>query len=104
MAILQAKPTIIMDVTLRINEYEIRALQAITVYGLEALMQNIKPFLPADDFKKHKPGLETFFKGVSDLAQPMINNVEKARYVFTHPEEAPAGSQKHEQIQPPVQL
>jgi hypothetical protein len=89
LATLDVKPTIVLNVSLRLTEEECRALDALTGYGDEKFVKDYLEHFYKDFgqhyLKPHEAGFYSFFKSVRELIPRAIARVDKARNEFESP-------------------
>ena len=84
MAMLEHRPTVTVDVTLRLSEEEAAALAALAGYGDDAFLKVFYAHLGEVYLKPHERGLLSLFKGVRNGLPGILQRAAAARKAFVH--------------------
>lgn len=82
MASIAAKPTIELEVLIKLKEEEVRALDALTGYNDDAFIKTFYEHLGRHYMEPHEQGLRTFFKSIRDIVPGIIHKTDEARKLF----------------------
>lgn len=82
MAEIIGKPTVVLTATLRLNESELRALDALVGYGDDAFVKAFYETLGAAYMKAHEGGLRQLFQSARGVLPGMLRRAEEARRIF----------------------
>ncbi len=75
--------------TLKLDEVEIRALDAIVGYGVESFLRVFKEQLGKGYIRGYEGGVVSLFKAVDECCKPAIAQVDKARRLLKESVKAP---------------
>lgn len=75
-------PRIELDVLVRLNEKEIRALEGLVGYGIDTFLKVFYANMPTTYLKPHEAGLRSLFKTIRTDLRPILNRVDSARRAF----------------------
>lgn len=76
----QARVTV--TVTLKLDEAEIAALDALAGYGVDNFLEVFYEHMGKSYLQPHEHGLRSLFKGVRDVTPGILSRAQKARAVF----------------------
>lgn len=82
MATLEQRPTVQVEMTLRLTEPEARALLALTVYGTAQFLRVFYAQLGRAYLEPHEAGLASLFAGVGESVPPILRRADAARAAF----------------------
>ncbi len=82
MAKIQDKPTVKLEVTITLNESEIRALDGLTGYDMDEFLKLFYDHLGSHYLKPHEEGLRSLFGSVRAIVPEQIRKIDAARASF----------------------
>lgn len=82
MATLEQRPRVEIDVAIRLNESEIRALDALAGYGTDEFLATFFKYMGESYLKPHEAGLRSLFGAVRSQLTPILTRAEAAREAF----------------------
>jgi hypothetical protein len=82
MAQIDARPTIQLLVSFRLDEEEARALDALVGYGDDAFIKAFQEKLGEHYMRDHEQGLRRFFQTTRQLLPGILNSADAARKAF----------------------
>lgn len=82
MSKIAVNPEIELKLTMALDEEEVRALEAMTGYGVDKFIEVFYEKLGENYMKKHEVGLRSFLNSIREQVPPYIDKVNKARLVF----------------------
>lgn len=82
MAALESRPKIDLEISLKINEAEARALDALVGYSFDDFIKVFKEGLGRHYMENNEEGLRTFFKDIRQIMPGILYQVDKARKEF----------------------
>ncbi len=80
--------TVTVTATLVLDEREIRALDALTGYGVDTFLRVFKKHLGKGYLRGYEGGVISLFKAVDECCKPAIDSLEKARRLLKEPADA----------------
>jgi hypothetical protein len=92
MARLESLPKLDMEIVLRVNEAEARALEALGAYGEDAFVDAFYSRLGTSCMKPHEDALRSVLKAFKAILPGELARFEKARAVFYGKPESVGGS------------
>lgn len=78
---LEARPTVALEVAIRLTEAEVGALDALAGYGVDQFIEHFYTFLGKAYMEKYEGGLRSFLDGASGLSI-LLERARKAREAF----------------------
>lgn len=91
MSRLTQRPKVEVEVTLRLNEIEMRALDALAGYNYDAFLETFYKHLGRAYLTPHEAGLRSLFDVIRSELPPILKRADAAREAFNGPR-APAPS------------
>lgn len=85
MARIEQQPAIMVQMTMLLNESEMRALDALTGYDIEEFLKVFYEKMGQSYLKPHESGLRSLFKAVRTEIPPILERARKARAAFDSP-------------------
>jgi hypothetical protein len=85
--LITSKPTVTVEATIRLNEQEIAALDALAGYGTEAFLKVFYEKLGQSYLKPHEDGLRSVFETVRKYAGPALSRAYRARKILLDSEQ-----------------
>lgn len=82
MAKLEQRPTIELEVVLRLKEAEVRALEALACYGTDAFLRVFYDKLGQAYLRPHEAGLRSLFKDITEHLPAITDRANDARKAF----------------------
>lgn len=82
MAKITEKPTVQVEITLKLSEEEARALHALTEYGEKNFFDFFYKFMGEAALKPYEAGLRSLFAGVKEYLPPIFAKIKAAREAF----------------------
>lgn len=83
MAIFESRPTIELNVVMRLTESEVRALDALAGYGDDAFVKVFYEGLGEAYMRDHEVALRSFLKSCREQLPIQLHHVGEARKVFS---------------------
>lgn len=77
-------PKVGVDVGLRLTEPEVRALNALTVYGADAFLENFYKVMGVTYLKPHEAGLRSLFTTIGNDLRPILARLDNAHRAFAY--------------------
>lgn len=71
-----------MEIVLKLNETEARALKALTEYGSDAFIQTFYTKLGKSGMQNHESGLKSLFETIKTELPEHLKKIDKARSAF----------------------
>lgn len=75
-------PRIDLDVLVRLNESEMRALEALVGYGADAFLKWFYTNLGTAYLKPHEKGLRSLFETIRSDLNPILHRLDSAKTAF----------------------
>lgn len=82
MATIYGIPSIDLDMAIRINEQEARALDALVGYGDDAFIKHFYEKLGSAYMREHEGGLRSLFKSIRERMPSVLARLDEAKEVF----------------------
>jgi hypothetical protein len=82
MAKFEAKPTVIVEATMRLTEQELGALDALAGYGFEPFLAVFKDKLGSSYVRDYEDGLKSLFESVRHQVPHILQRARYAREAF----------------------
>lgn len=82
----RAKLIIQFEIDLSLNEVELRALDALVGYGIDAFIEKFYTHLGKAYMEKHEAGLRTIFAKIDKL-RPALAEIEKVKHAAIEAEQ-----------------
>ena len=79
------KSDVTLQVAIKLNESEARALEAIGCYGSDQFLQFFYEKLGTSNLKPHEVGLRSLFDAVRKDIRPILARADEARKAFNPP-------------------
>lgn len=82
MAKLEQRPTVGIEVNFRLNEAEVRALEALAGYGSKGFLEVFYKHMGEAYLKPHEAGLISLFDSITTHLPPILRRANDARTAF----------------------
>lgn len=82
MATIQDRPTVKLEVTLTLNESEVRAIDGLTGYDVDSFLKCFYQHMGRHYLEPHEHGLRSLFASVREIIPSQIRRIDAARATF----------------------
>lgn len=79
MAVIQPQHRVTVTTTIDLNEQEMRALMALTIYGTDSFLKTFYDRLGQNYLSKHEHGIRTLFQKIGTEIGPALGDCDTAR-------------------------
>lgn len=79
---IQDQPTVQLEVTIKLTEAEVRALEALAGYDVEAFLKTFYTYMGRHYLEPHEHGLRSLFKAVRETLPAQLRRIDSARAMF----------------------
>ena len=95
---LTQRPTLEVDVNLRLTMAEVQALEALAGYGVASFLKVFYEYMGKHYLQPHEAGLRSLFDTVQSELPPVINRYESAKKAFALADPIIRSRQDHEAL------
>lgn len=83
MSRLTQRPTLDLDVSIKLTESEVRALDALAGYGSDSFLKTFYQFMGRHYLEPHEAGLRSLFDTIQVELPPIIKRMNAAKQAFS---------------------